>query len=267
LDEKGVPTALKSHIVGPAIMQRFLQIFPDGVKDGVDDTSVEGIVEPIYDIPHQQVNYVIKSTHVPIGFWRSVGHSQNAFFLESFIDEMAHASGTDPYQLRRRFLAYHPTYFNVLNVLAEKSHWEQVPAKGHYRGMAIHHSFGSTVGEVAEISVTPTGEVKVHRVTCVVDCGAVVNPNTVEAQMESAIIYGLGALKQAITIKNGQVEQSNFHNYPLITLAEAPAIEVHIIPSEAPPGGVGEPGTPPIIPAVTNALFAATGKRVRHLPL
>ncbi len=264
LDNNGMPTAFKARIVGQSVFQL---VFPGMVKNGLDPAAVEGIAELGYDIPNQYTDYVMKKTHVPVGFWRSVGHSHNAFFVESFIDEMAHSSGKNPYQLRRALLSKKPRFIKVLETLADKSAWEKPAAKGRYRGMAIHNSFGSIVGEVAEISVNDRGDVTVHRVVCVVDCGIAVNPSTIKAQMESAIVFGLSALKEAITLKNGRVEQSNFHDFPVLPMAEMPQVDVHIIPSEDKPGGVGEPGTPPIVPAVTNAIFAATGKRIRSLPL
>ena len=264
LDKAGLPLALQSKIVGPSIFQR---VNPRALKDGVDQTAVEGVADSSYDIPNQQIDYVMKTTSVPVGFWRSVGHSYNAFFMESLIDEIAQASQQDPYQLRRTLLNKEPDFLKVLDTLAEKSAWQKPVLPGRFRGMAIHHSFGSIVGEVAEISVAKNGGWQVHRVICVVDCGVVVNPNTIEAQMQSSIVYGLGALKQAITIKAGRVEQSNFTDYPVLKITDMPQVEVHIIASGNKVGGIGEPGTPPIVPAVTNALFAATGKRIRHLPI
>ncbi|RKZ91353.1 MAG: xanthine dehydrogenase family protein molybdopterin-binding subunit [Candidatus Parabeggiatoa sp. nov. 1] len=264
LDEKGMPTAIQTRVVGPSILQR---VFPGAVKNGLDSTAVEGIADMRYEIPNQYTDYVMKNTHVPVGFWRSVGHSHNAFFLESFIDEIAHASGKNPYHLRRTLLSKSPRFLKVLDTLVWHTNCDQPAPKGYSRGIAIHHSFGSIVGEVAEVSVSEAGKVTVHRVVCVVDCGIVVNPDTVKAQMESAIVYGLSALKEAITLKNGRVEQSNFHDFPVLKMAEMPQIEVVMISNEEKLGGVGEPGTPPIIPAVTNAIFAATGKRLRHLPI
>lgn len=264
LNKQGTPLALQSQIVGPSILQRFK---PNVLNNGMDRIAVQGIADLSYDIPNQQTDYVMKNTHVPVGFWRSVGHSHNAFFIESLIDEIAHASEQDPYQLRRTLLSHQPDFIKVLDMLAEKSAWQQPAASGRFRGMAIHRSFGSIVGEVAEISVAKSGEWQVHRVICVVDCGVVVNPNTIVAQMQSSIVYGLGALKQAITIKAGRVEQSNFVDYPVLRITDMPQVEVHLIAAGDKVGGIGEPGTPPIVPAVTNALFAATGKRIRHLPL
>ena len=264
LDDNGKPTAFQARIVGPSIFSR---LFPSMVKNGVDHAAVEGIADTAYNIPNQYTDYVMTKIHVPVGFWRSVGHSHNAFFIESFIDEIAHASGTDPYQLRRTLLSENLRYLNVLETLADKSAWTKPAPKGRYRGMAIHKSFGSIVGEVAEISVNKSGNVTVHQVVCVVDCGIAVNPNTINAQMESAIVFGLSTLKEAITVKQGRVVQRNFHDFPTLKMADMPEVEVHIIPSEEQPGGIGEPGTPPIIPAVTNAIFAATGKRIRSMPL
>ncbi|NJO18460.1 MAG: xanthine dehydrogenase family protein molybdopterin-binding subunit [Thioploca sp.] len=264
LDEKGTPIALTSRIVGPSIFHR---VNPAQVKNGVDRTAVEGIADLSYDIPHQHTDYVMKNTHIPVGFWRSVGHSHNAFFIESLIDEIAHETRQDPYQLRRTLLNHKPEFIKVLDTLAEKSAWEKPIAPDRFRGMAIHQSFGSIVGQVAEISVDKAGGFTAHRVVCVVDCGIAVNPATIEAQMQGSIVYGLNALKQAITIKAGRVEQNNFPNYPLLTMADMPQIEVHIVTSGGKIGGIGEPGTPPIAPAVTNALFAANQKRIRHLPI
>lgn len=264
LDKTGVPIAFQCRVVGPSIFQR---VFPQQVKNGLDRAAVEGIKNLAYDIPNQYTDYVMKNTHIPVGFWRSVGHSHNAFFVESLIDMIAHTAGKDPYQLRQTLLHKQPRHLKVLNTLAEKSAWEKPVPKGQFRGLAIHESFGSIVGEVAEISISNSGEIKVHRVVTVVDCGIAVNPSTIEAQVESSIVYGLGALKEAITIKQGRVEQSNFHDFPVLNFAEMPQVEVHIVSSEENPGGMGEPATPPIVPAVTNAIFAATGKRILSLPI
>jgi len=263
LDKQGKPTALKTRIVSPSIFARFN---PKQIKNGVDHTAVEGIVDMPYNIENQYVDYVMLKTHIPVGFWRSVGHSYTAFFLESFIDELAHHHKQDPYQFRRSLLTEHPDYIKVLETLAERSQWQQPAPKGRHRGMAIHKSFGSIVGEVAEVSVAENA-VTIHNIFCVIDCGSIVNPDTINAQMESAIVYGLSALNEAITINKGQVEQDNFDDLQILRLGQMPAIDVHIISSQADPGGVGEPATPPISPAITNAIFAATGKRIRHLPL
>jgi isoquinoline 1-oxidoreductase beta subunit len=212
---------------------------------------------------------LLKNTHVPVMFWRSVGSSQNAFAVESFIDEVAHAAGRDPLAFRRALLADKPDFLAVLDKLAEKGEWGKPMPKGSAQGVAIHESFGTIVGEIVEVAVSDKGEVKVGRVVACVDCGHVVNPLTVEMQIESGVIYGLtAALFGEITIRDGRVEQGNFDTYTIARMADAPVIETHFaLSGGAKWGGVGEPGTPPIAPAVANAIFAATGKRIRSLPL
>ena len=238
------------------------------IKDGVDETSVEGAGDNPYDIPNILVDLHSPKIGVPVQWWRSVGHSHTAFVVESFMDELAHAAGKDPFDFRRDLLTNQPRHKAVLELTAQKAGWGTPLVEGHGRGIALHKSFGSFVAQVAEISVTDQGKVEVHRVVCGIDCGQVVNPNTVEAQMESGIVFGLtAALRGEITLKNGRVQQSNFNNYPLLTLSEMPKVEVHIIQSQEPPSGVGEPGVPPIAPAIGNAIFAATGKRIRSLPI
>jgi isoquinoline 1-oxidoreductase beta subunit len=265
LDESGTPVGWQHRIVGPSIMTRW---FPDAVKNGVDSSSVEGASDLPYAIPHIQVDYVMEDPGVPVGFWRSVGSSQNAWVVESFLDEVAHAAKQDPVELRRRLLRDHPRHRKVLELAAEKAGWDSPPPAGRARGVAVHESFASFVAQVAEVSVTPAGRVRVHRVVCAVDCGAVVNPDIVRAQMEGAIAFGLCAtLLGAITVDRGRAMQSNFGDFPLLRYDEMPEVEVHIVPGTEPPGGVGEPGTPPIAPAVANAVFAATGRRVRRLPI
>jgi isoquinoline 1-oxidoreductase beta subunit len=197
-----------------------------------------------------------------------VNNSFNAFAVETFIDELAAAANADPYEYRRGLLANAPRHRGVLELAATKAGWGAPLPASRARGIAVHKSFESFVAEVAEVSVSPAGEVRVHRVVCAVDCGMYVNPDTIEAQMQSGIVYGLtAALKGAITIDRGRVQQSNFHDYPMLRMDEMPVVEVHIVPSTEAPGGVGEPGTPPIAPAVANAIFAATGKRIRKLPI
>ena len=202
-------------------------------------------------------------------FWRSVGSSQNAFSVESFIDEVAHAAGKDPLDFRRALLKDKPDFLAVLDKLADKAEWGKAMPKGAAQGIAIHESFGTIVGEVVEVRVDDQGEVKVERVTACVDCGHVVNPLHAAMQIESGVIYGLtAALFGEITIKQGRVEQSNFHDYQIAHMADAPVIETHFALSGGSKwGGLGEPGTPPIAPAVANAIFRATGKRLRSLPL
>lgn len=264
LDKQGMPAAWVHHIVGPSIMAR---VFPGAVKNGVDSTSVEGASNLPYAIPNIHVTYHREDPGIPVGFWRSVGSSQNAFITECFLDELAAQAKIDPYQYRRKLLTGHARHLGVLDLAAQKADWKLPLPKGRYRGIAVAESFGTFVAQVAEISFVQ-GELRVHRVVCAVDCGLVVNPDTVTAQMQSAIVYGLtAALKGEITIRKGRVEQGNFNDYPLLRIQEMPAVEVYIVPSTEAPGGVGEPGTPPIAPAVANAVFAATGKPVRRLPI
>ena len=236
--------------------------------DGVDETSVEGAREIPYDIPNILVDLHTTKIGVPVQWWRSVGHSHTAFVVESFMDELAHAAGEDPYEFRRNLLAKQPRHRAVLELAAEKAGWSSSVAEGRGRGIALHKSFGSFVAYVAEVSVSSAGQVRVHRVVCAVDCGRVVNPNTIEAQMEGGIVFGLTAvLYGAITLKDGRVQQSNFNNYQMLAMDEMPKVEVHIVSSQEAPTGVGEPGVPPIAPAVGNAIFALTGKRIRRLPI
>lgn len=239
------------------------------IKNNVmpDQTSVEGAAQLPYGIGNVQVEYVEHEPGVPIGFWRSVGHSENAFVVESFIDELAHAADRDPYELRRVLLGRAPRHLAVLERAAKEAGWGTPTAPGVGRGIAVHESFGSVCAEVAEVSIEG-GAVRVHRVVCVIDCGFALNPDIVAAQMESAVVFGLSAaLRQEITFVNGRVQQSNFHDYPVLRMFEMPRVEVHIMASERDPSGAGEPGLPPIAPAVANAIFAATGIRIRKLPI
>jgi len=251
IDGKGKPLFWKHRIVG---MSRY--------------RSTGGAVDLPYNIPNIYVDYVEINHDVPIGSWRSVANSQNAFITESFMDEIAHLTKTDPLEFRLSMLDESPRYKAVLELAADKSGWGKSLPKNHYQGLALHKSYGSYVAQVAEISVSENNSIKVHRVVCCIDCGIAVNPDTIRAQMEGGIIFGLTAtIKSAITVKNGRVEQSNFHDFPLIRIDETPQIEVHIIADSDLPGGVGEPGVPPIAPAITNAIFRATGKRIRKLPI
>jgi isoquinoline 1-oxidoreductase subunit beta len=232
-----------------------------------DKTTDEGIFDRAYEIPHQSHRQVQIESPLPLGFWRSVGHSMNAFFSESFMDECAHAAGKDPVELRRALLANHPRHLKVLNTAAEASGWGGKLEAGRARGVALHQSFGSIVAEVAEVSVQDN-KPRVHKVWVAIDCGFAVNPNIIAQQMESSVIYGLtAALYGDITVKDGAVEQGNFNDYPVLRINEAPEVQTLIVPSLEAPGGVGEPATPPIAPAVANALFTLTGKRLRSLPL
>jgi isoquinoline 1-oxidoreductase beta subunit len=266
LDATGKPTAWKTRIVGPSIMSRF---FPGSVKNGLDDTATEGIATLKYDVPNFLVEYLLTEPGVPVGFWRSVGNSHNGYIAECFVEEMARAAGKDSFEFRRGLLSQDPRQRGVLELAAEKAGWGKPLPEGHYRGIAVVESFGSHVAEVAEISIDKKSKsLQMHRVVAAVDCGRYVNPETIRAQIEGGIIYGLtAALKGEITIANGRVEQANFNDYDMVRINEAPSVEVHIVQSNDGPGGMGEPGTPPIAPAVCNAIFAATGRPVRRLPI
>jgi len=221
-----------------------------------------------YSFDFRKIEFVDVPTPVPIGPWRSVAHSQNAFVIESFIDELAHAAKQDPYQFRLGLLGDKKRHRGVLQLAAEKAGWGKPLPDGIYRGIALYAAFDSYVAQVAEVSVDKTTGLKVHRVVCAIDCGIVINPGTVVAQMESGIVYGLtAAIKSKIDIEGGAVVQSNFHDFPLLKMGEMPKVETYIVPSSESPGGVGEPGLPPIAPAVANAVFAATGQRIRKLPM
>ncbi len=266
LDASGKLVAWHHTIVGQSIMQG--TPFEQYIENGIDGTSVEGAKELPYEVPNVYVGLHSPVVGVPVQWWRSVGHSHTAFVVESFMDELAHAARVDPYEFRQRYLAKHPRLRAVLDLAAQKAGWGDSLPKGRGRGIALAESFKSFVAQVAEVSVDPSGDVRVHKVVCAVDCGRAVNPSTIEAQMESGIVYGLSAaLYGAITLKNGRVEQSNFNDYPVLRIDSMPVIEVHIVESTENPTGVGEPGVPPIAPAVTNAIFDATGKRIRRLPI
>jgi isoquinoline 1-oxidoreductase subunit beta len=241
---------------------------PQEVRDGLDPQTTQGLINTAYKLPNYRVVSIIKNTHVPLGPWRAPGHSQNVFFMESFIDEMAHAAGKDPVALRRELLAHRPDLQRVLDVLVEKGDWGKPMPAGKGRGVAIHESYDSIVGMIAEVAVA-NGAVKVERVVIACDCGVVVNPRGVETQLEGGMIYGLSAaLFGEITVKNGRVEQGNFDTYPVVRFKDAPKAEVYITPTPGKKwGGIGEPGATMIQPAVTNAIFAATGKRLRTLPI
>jgi isoquinoline 1-oxidoreductase beta subunit len=241
---------------------------PAAVRDGLDPQTMQGLINTAYKLPNYRIVSILKNTHVPLGPWRAPGHSQNVFFMESFIDEMAHATGKDPVALRRELLAHRPDFQQVIDLLVEKGDWGKPMPRGKGRGVAVHESYDSIVGMIAEVAVT-NGEVKVERVVIACDCGVVVNPRGVETQLEGGMIYGLSAaLFGEITVKNGRVEQGNFDSYPVVRLKDAPKTEVHLSPTPGKRwGGIGEPGATMIQPAVTNAIFAATGKRLRSLPI
>jgi isoquinoline 1-oxidoreductase beta subunit len=264
LDERGTPLAWLHRIVGPSIGVQVGR----PLKDGIDSLMTEGAANLPYGIPNLQVEYIYKDLGIPVGFWRSVGASQNAFITESFIDELAAAASKDPFEFRRDLLTKAARHKGVLELAAEKGDWGKPLPQGHFRGIAVAFSYGSYAAEVAEVSIERDGKVRVHRVVCALDCGIFVNPDTVKAQVEGSIVWGLtAALYGAITIDKGRVQQSNFHDYPMLRMHEMPRVEVHIVPSNAPAGGVGEPGVPPLAPAVCNAIFAGTGKRIRKLPI
>ena len=266
LDASGMPIAYGHKIVGQSLLST---VFPARVKNGLDAASVEGTFDQPYKIPNVKFDYVMCNTHVPCGFWRSVGHSMNGWITESFIDEIAHAGGKDPVELRRTLLAGQKSWLNVLNLAAEKSDWGKSLSTNWGRGVAIHQSFGSIAAHVAEVEVTDKGELKLHRLVAVIDPGYAVNPRNVEAQVQSNAVYGLTALLYgAVTIKDGRVEQSNFDNYRVMRLNEMPKVETYLSLTRGDWwGGVGEPGLPSALPAVCNAIFQVTGKRIRQLPL
>lgn len=268
VDVEGLPTAWMNRVVGPSVSgQVTLRYLPFMSDAGPDRTTVDGAAWLPYEIPNMRVEHVLSRVPMRVGFWRSVGHSHNAFFSESFVDELAHRAGKDPYAYRRRLLRDRPRYLAVLEAAATTAGWNSPPPAGRARGIALHESFGAIVAQVAEVSIAD-GAPRVHRVTCAVDCGTVINPDTLVAQMESGIVYGLSAaLWGEINFDKGRVVQSNFPDYEVVRLETMPEIETVIVASDEPPGGAGEPGTPPIAPAVANALFQLTGKRVRELPL
>jgi isoquinoline 1-oxidoreductase beta subunit len=266
LDKDGQPVSFFARVAAPALM--VAAGFVKELPKGIDDPAVEGISDCPYAFPNLRVEYVRTEPGIPVWFWRSVGHSQNAFFLEAFIDEVAAAAGKDPVEFRRSLLGKQPRLRGVLELAAQKAGWGSSLPAGVHRGVAIASSFGSFVAQVAEVSVDANGKPRVQRVVAAVDCGATVNPEVIRRQVEGAIAYGLSAaLFEKITIRNGRIEQTNFDSYPMLRMTEMPKVEVHIVPSTEAPGGIGEPGLPAASPAVVNALFAATGRRVRTLPV
>jgi isoquinoline 1-oxidoreductase beta subunit len=267
LGADGWPAAFDARIAVASIQRSSGN--PAAAASGKEPQAVEGIANTQYKIPNVNVGVVLKNTHIPVGFWRSVGSSQNAFFMESYIDELAQAGGHDPYKFRRTLLAHRPDFIGVLDKIAEKGDWGKPLPQGHGRGIAIHECYGTIIGQVSEVSVNAKGEVRVHRVVAAVDCGHVVNPSIVEAQIQSGVIYGLSAaLYGDLTIKNGAIQENNFDQYEMVRLADAPKIEVYLALSGGKKwGGIGEPGTAACAPSVANAVFAATGTRVRKLPL
>jgi isoquinoline 1-oxidoreductase beta subunit len=261
-----MPIAWSHRICGSSVVARY---FPPAFKDGYDFDTVDGAKEMPYSIPNVLVEYVRhEPPGIPTAWWRSVGPSHNIFVVESFIDELAAAAKKDPVEYRRGLLANSPRALAVLNLAADKAGWGTPLPKGSGRGVAVQTVFGTFMAQVAEVEVANNGEVHVKCVTCAVDCGVPINPNTIEAQVQSAIVYGLGAaLFNEITLRDGRVEQSNFHDYPALHMNEMPAIDVHLVKSNELPGGMGEPGTSALVPAVFNAVYAATGVRLRKPPI
>ncbi len=258
LDADGWPIAYTGRVVCSSFT---------GLQNGLNREGVAGVADVLYDIPNVHFEYHEPGIAIPTNYRRSVGHSQNTFFAEGFIDELALAGRKDPVEFRRRLLARQPRMLGVLNLAAEKAGWGKPLPAGRFRGIAVVNCFGSYNAQTAEVSIEK-GKVRVHRVVTAVDCGRVVNPAGIVQQMQSAIVYGLSAaLRGNITIDRGRVQQTNFHQYEPLRMDEMPVVEVHIVPSTNPSGGIGEVGTPAIAPAVTNAIFAATGKRIRRLPI
>jgi isoquinoline 1-oxidoreductase beta subunit len=270
LDREGQPVSLRIKSAGDAISPRWMERgLPAlaGPVDLPDKTTAEGLFDLPYAFAHQHMSHVATRKHVPVGFWRSVGHSHNAFFAESFIDELAFETAQDPLALRRHLLQHAPRYLAVLDLAASESGWGGKLPAGRARGIALHESFGSIVAQVAEVSLV-NGRPRVHRVVCAIDCGTVINPGIVAQQMESSVVFALtAALHGKVDIHQGVVQQKNFPDYPLLRLAQAPQVDTFVMASQRGPGGVGEPGVPPLAPAVANALFVLTGRRQQALPL
>jgi len=266
LDANGMPIAWNNRFAGPSVIARWL---PAGFNDGLDPDTTEGAINLVYTIPNLNVEYVrVEPPGIPTAFWRSVGPSHNVFVTESFMDELAATAGQDPVAYRLALLENSPRARAVLSLAADKAGWGEKLPERVGRGVSIQNAFGSYLAQVAEVEVADDGTVGIRRVVCAVDCGIVVNPNIVQAQIQSGIMFGVtAALYGAITVKNGKVEQGNFDTYEILRMQDAPAVEVHIVESTEAPGGMGETGTSCVVPAVTNAIFAATGKRLRQLPV
>jgi len=266
LDSSGRIVGWEHRIVGQSLLKgTFFE--PMMVKDGIDGTSVEGAASLPYAIPNLTVELHTTDVGVPVLWWRSVGSTHTGFSTETFLDDLAHAAGRDPVEIRQELLQHHPRHLRTLNLAVEKADWGSQLPKGRARGVAVHESFNSVVAQIAEVSLNRDGTPKIERVICAVDCGTAINPDVIRAQMEGGIGFGLGAaLWSEITLVDGRVQQSNFNDYRGLRIEQMPAVEVHIVPSQEKPTGVGEPGVPPIAPAVANALFHLIGKRVRRLP-
>lgn len=267
LDSTGKPLYWQQNIVCQSLSEGTpFEAFM--IQNGIEGAAVEGATELPYEVHNLQVAWNRPPAGVPTLWWRSVGSSHTAFAVESFIDELAHAAGKDPYEYRLMLMDKHPREKRVLETVAEKAGWKKPLPAGRGRGIAIHESFGSVVAHVAEVSITKNNTLRVHKVVCAIDCGQTVNPDTIKAQMEGCVVYGLtAALYGEITFEKGKVKQRNFHDYKMLRMHEMPVVEVHILDSKEKMGGVGEPGVPPVAPAVMNALFTLTKRRVRSLPL
>ena len=266
LDEAGMPIAWNHRFAGSSILARWL---PPAFNNGLDGDTTDGAIHRLYSLPNVRVEYLrMEPPGIPTAFWRSVGASHNVFVVESFMDELAATAKKDPVDYRRALLEKAPRAKAVLELVAEKAGWSRPLPQGSGRGVSIQFVFGTYMAQVAEVEVSKDGGVRVRRVFCALDCGSVVNPDTVRAQVQGAVIFGItAALYGEITLKDGRVEQTNFNTYQVLRMSEAPAIEVYLIENTESPGGMGEPGTSAIVPAVTNAIFAATGKRLRKLPV
>ena len=266
LDARGMPVAWSNRFAGSSIIARWL---PPAFNNGLDPDTTEGAIDLVYAVPNVHVEYLrVEPPGIPTAFWRSVGPSHNVFVTESFMDELASAAKQDPVAYRRALLDKSPRAKALLDLAAAKAGWGQPLPERVGRGVALQFVFGTYMAQVAEVEVSKDGAVRVQRVVCAVDCGTVVNPDTVRAQIQGAIIFGITAtLHGEITVKDGRVEQSNFHDYQMLRMNEAPTIEVYIVNSTEPPGGMGEAGTSAIVPAITNAIFAVTGKRLRKPPV
>jgi isoquinoline 1-oxidoreductase beta subunit len=266
LDASGKPVAWAHRVSGSSVFARYV---PFLFKNGLDADAVEAAAEPPYAFPNIHVDYVrVEPPGVPTAFWRGVGPTHNVFIVESFIDELAAVAKQDPVAYRKALLGHNPRALGVLNLATQKAGWGRSLPSGWGRGVSLQFAFGSYLSQVAEVEVAADGSIRVRRLVCAVDCGLAVNPDTIAAQMEGGSIYGLSAvLYGAITLSNGRVEQSNFHDYRPVRIDECPVIETHLVKSDESPGGVGEAATAIVGPAVTNAIFAATGKRIRTLPI
>jgi isoquinoline 1-oxidoreductase subunit beta len=266
LDANGMPLAWDRRFAGSSVIARFA---PPLFRNGLDPDTTDGAIDLVYALPNMRVEYLrVEPPGIPTAFWRSVGPSHNVFVTESFMDELAAAAKQDPVAYRRALLGKSPRAKAVLNLAAEKAGWGQPLPQGFGRGVALQFVFGTYMAQIAEVEVSRDGSVHVHRVVCAVDCGIPVNPDTIQAQIQSAIMFGItAALYGEITLKDGRVQQSNFHDYQILRIDQAPAVEVHIVQSRESPGGMGEAGTSAIVPAITNAIFAATGKHLRKLPV